>query len=213
MTRPQATPTRPRPPTRFPAVTTAPWRAARHHRHARSVIAALLIVASLVGLRAEHRRNDALRDAWGRSVTVWTAAADLDAGHVLTGDDLVARSLPPAALPDDPATDAPHGHRLVDAVGRGEILRVGRIQGDDPAVDGSRVATGRGGIALSAPAPHLELGDRVDLYGLLDGDRVAAGARVVDLTDGVPVVTVADHEIGAVIRAFTTGDVVPVLTG
>ena len=72
---------------------------------------------------------------------------------------------------------------------------------------------GRGGIALSTRAPHLEIGDRVDLYGLIDGDLVAADARVVDLTDDMPVVTVADHEIGAVIRAFTTGDVVPVLTG
>ena len=177
------------------------------------MVAALLIVASLVGLRAELGRSDAVREAWGPRVTVWTAAADLEAGHVLTGPDVVALSLPPAALPHDPATDAPHGRRLVDAVGRGEILRVGRIQGADPSVDGARVAAGRGGIALSTPAPHLEIGDRVDLYGLIDGGLVAAGARVVELTDDVPVVTVADHEIGAVIRAFTIGDLIPVLTG
>ncbi|MEZ5247540.1 MAG: SAF domain-containing protein [Acidimicrobiales bacterium] len=177
-------------------------------------MAALLILASLVALRAEHQAAARLRAEWGPHVAAWTVVTDLESGHVLAESDLVTRLLPPAALPADAVTVAPVGGRLLDSVGEGEIVRAGRVDGVDEASDGSHLGSGRGAVALSSAAPHLEVGDRVDLYGLLDGDLVAAGAVVVDVTDDrVPVVAVDDGDLPAVIRAFTTGDVVPVVTG
>jgi Flp pilus assembly protein CpaB len=175
-------------------------------------VATLLIVASIVLLRAEQRGAAALRDQWGPTVTAWTVVADLDSGHVLGQGDLAMRRLPPAALPADAVATAPYGRRLLDPVGEGEIVRAGRVDGGDPGPSGSRLGSGRGAVALTMPAPHLEIGDRVDLYGLLDGDIVAADAEVVDVTHEVPVVAVDDRDLPAVIRAFTTGDVVPVVT-
>ena len=188
-------------------------RSLRHDRRTRPVVATLLILLSIVGLRAEHRSAAAVRDEWGPIVTAWIVVTDLETGHVLSEHDVVSRRLPPAALPADAVAVAPHGRRLLDPVGEGEIVRVGRVDGGDPLTGGSRVGQGRGAVALSAPSPHLEIGDRVDLYGLFDGDIVASDAEVVDLADGVPVVAVDDHDLPAVIRAFTTGDVVPVVKG
>ena len=198
---------------RIPLRPGAVLRAARHHRRTRPILAALLIVLSLVAVRAERNRARALRDDWGPAVTTWTAALDLDAGHVLLAGDLVVRDLPPVALPTDAVRDAPLGRRLADPVSAGEIIRLGRLQGGDVSPNGALVGPGRGAVSLTSPSPHLAVGDRVDLYGLLDGDLVADRSEVIAISDGLAVVAVEARFLPAVIRALTLGDVVPVLVG
>lgn len=194
-----------------PMRTSALMRSLRHDRRTRPAVAALLIFASILGLRAEQARTTAMREQWGPMITAWVAAADFEAGHLLSEGDLEARLLPPAAVPPDAVADPPHGSRLADPVGRGEIVRAARIRGGDISVNGSRVGPGRGAVALNSAAAHLEVGDRVDLYGLLDGVRVADDTEIITITDGFPVVAIDDSDLAGVIRAFTVGDVVPVL--
>lgn len=168
---------------------------------------------SLIALRAERDRTAEVRSRWATTTPVWVAGSDLDAGHLLREEDLVSRRLPPAALPTDAAHEPPFGRRLRDSLGEGEIVRLGRLDDSAGSANGSRVGTDRGAIALNSMADHLTIGDRVDLFGLLDGHVVAADAHVIDMADGFPVVAVDVADLPAVIRAFSIGDVVPVLVG
>lgn len=177
------------------------------------MVAALLIAASLAALGNERARAVALRDQWGPTTAAWVTVDDLDAGHLLVDGDVTPVRLPPSAVPADAATDSPLGHRLADPMGEGEIVRLGRLRGGEESVTSSRVGPTRGAVALSVAAPHLEVGDRVDLYALLDGATVATDGEVVSMVDGVPVVAVERSELAAVIQAFSLGDVVPVLVG
>jgi hypothetical protein len=183
----------------------------RHDRRTRPAAAAFLIGVSLLVLRIDHRRVENAEAMWYPATTAWIAATDLDAGHLLGADDVVSRRLPPIALPVDAVADAPVGKRLADAIGAGEIIRGGRLRGGDGALSGSLVGSGRGALALTTAAPHLEVGDRVDLYGLFTGALVAAGAEVISLVDDAPVVAVSTSEVSAVVRALATGEVVPVV--
>ena len=177
------------------------------------MVAAILIVASLAALGNERARAVALRDQWGPTTTAWVAVDDLDAGHLLVDGDVTSALLPPSAVPTDAATGSPLGHRLADPMGEGEIVRLGRLRGGEESVTSSRVGPTRGAVPLSTAAPHLEVGDRVDLFALLDGASVATDAEVVSMVDGIPVVAVERADLSAVIRAFSLGDVVPVLVG
>lgn len=177
------------------------------------MVAALLIAASLAALGNERARAVASRDQWGPSTTAWVAVDDLDAGHLLVDGDVTAVLLPPAAVPADAATGSPLGQRLADPMGEGEIVRLGRLRGGEESVTSARVGPTRGAVPLATAAPHLEVGDRVDLFALLDGAAVATDAEVVAMVDGLPVVAVDRAELPAVIGAFSLGDVVPVLVG
>ncbi len=185
----------------------------RHHRRTRLLVTGLLVAAAWWAIQAEHRRAENAAAAWGPATIVWVAATDLDAGHLLASPDLIERTLPPGALPADVVTEPPLGQRLVDAVGQGEILREARVDGVGSSANGSVVGDGRGAVRLSLPTPHLQPGDHVDLYGLVTGSIVASRAEVIAVVDEIAVVAVAEEVLGDLIRAFTSGDVVPVLVG
>ena len=187
--------------------------AARHDRRTRPLLAVLLIAIALWAVRAEQRRADAASGAWSPHTDAWVAAANLEAGHLLEAHDIVHRALPPAALPVDAVREPPLGRRLTDAVGRNEVLREGRIDGRGSSANASQVGSGRGAVSLTQPTPHIQLGDRVDLYEPVTGAIVASGAEVIAVIDEIAVVAVVDHMLDDVIRAFISGDVVPVLVG
>ncbi len=187
--------------------------ALRRHRWPRLLL--VLAVALLLGARLDAAIGaaDAAERAWRPVDEVWVAVADLDAGVEITPDDVRPARLPSAALPRDPVTENPVGRRLRDAVAAGEIIRIGRLT---DGTDGTLVAllpADHGGVRLQSPAPHLRVGDVVDLYARLDGERVAARAEVVSIDDDLPTVAIATADLPAVIGAFTTGDVVPVVVG
>jgi len=164
-------------------------------------------------VRGEHERIRAIEASWGESRLTWVANREVGAGDAIGDADVVSRELPLAALPDDAAIDSPVGQRLTEAVATGEIIRTGRLSDRAASETASQVEVGHGALALTSAAPHLEPGDRVDLYALLTGEVVARNARVIRVVDGQPVVTVEQRSLAAVIVAFTTGDVVPVLVG
>lgn len=197
-------PTRPKSNAR--AVWNGAWRTHRHRRSVRLGAAAIVaLLATTITMRAEDAA-ERTRDQWTSTTTAWTAAHDLAAGTSLTPADLVTQPLPHTALPVDAVLDPPVGEVLLDDLATGEIVREGRLRGPE--------AGSGGALRLTEASPHLEPGDRVDLYRLLDGQAVARGARVVAVdADGIPVVQVATAELPAVIASLTTGSVVPVTIG
>lgn len=188
-------------------------RSLAHDRRTRPVLAIVLISISLLALRHERDRAHTVRNAWNPSHDVWMTTDDFPAGHRLEPGDVELRALPSAALPADPVNASPVGQRLHQPVGEGEILREQRLRPGDRSAAGSTVGDGRGAVAITAPSPHLEPGDRVDLYDVLTGDKVATGGEVISTIESVALVAVADLDISRVIRSLATGDVVSVLVG
>lgn len=207
------TPPRHRPSPQPPLSPTAVVRRVRHDRRTRPVVALVLVALSLIGAGAEHDRLRTARQEWGPATTTWIARDALAAGHLLAEVDVVARRLPPVAVPVDAVAESPVGRRLTEAVGAGEVLQNTRLSDGGTSANGSRVGNGRGAVALSTTPTPLDVGDVVDLYALLDGTIVATGAEVIAVTDQIPLVAVDHDDLGAVIRSFSLGDVVPVLVG
>jgi SAF domain-containing protein len=187
--------------------------AIRRSRWPRVVL--VLVVAILVGGYLDRAAGEAAEaaDAWAPLTDAWVAATDLEAGITIGPADVVRRSLPAIALPRDPVRESPVGRRLHDDLVAGEIVRDGRLTDGAAGPLAARLPGGTGGVRLLSPAPHLAAGDVVDLYALLSGEQVARGAEVISVDDGMPTVAIATNELPAVVRSFTTGDVVPVLVG
>jgi hypothetical protein len=202
-----------RPDTRWRPDPAAVRLAMRRSRWPRIIL--VLIVAFVVGGYLDRAAGEATEaaDAWAPLTDVWVAAGDLEAGIALEPADLVRRSLPAVALPRDPVRESPVGRRLHDGLVAGEVVRDGRLADGATGPLAARLPEGAGGVRLLNPAPHLAAGDVVDLYALLSGERVARGAEVISMDDGLPTVAIAAGELPAVVRAFTTGDVIPVLVG
>ncbi|ROR90006.1 SAF domain-containing protein [Nocardioides aurantiacus] len=120
------------------------------------------------------------------TVQAWTAASDLPGGSVLRPGSVVAREVPPDALPDDAVTDPRQvvGRVLAAPVTRGETLtRLRVVQG--------RLLRGYPGrtavplrVADGTAVSLLRVGDRVS-FVLADPDGRAAPELLVD---DVPVV-------------------------
>lgn len=186
-------------------------RLASRRRPGRVALAAALALGAFqVNARAEDRAERARR-AWGEHETVWVATSPIDAGAVIHPDAVAPRQLPRAALPDDAATSSPVGRRTAVALAAGESIRSARLAGRGPIA--AQLADDEGAIGLTVAAPHVVPGDIVDLHSQLTGERVAAGARVLRVDDDVPVVAVAEADLAALVRTFTTGDVVAVVVG
>jgi pilus assembly protein CpaB len=202
-----------RPDTRWRPDPAALRLAIRRSRWPRVVL--VLIVAMGVGGYLDRTVGEAAEaaEAWAPLTDTWVAATDLAAGITLGPADVVRRPLPAAALPRDPVRESPVGRRLHDDLVAGEVVRDGRLADGATGPLAARLPEGAGGVRLLSPAPHLAAGDVVDLYALLNGERVARGAEVISMDDDLPTVAVAGAELPAVVRAFTTGDVVPVLVG
>lgn len=188
-------------------------RQLRHDRRLRPALAAALILLTLWALRSDHAGTRAVRAGWEASTDTWQADRPLDAGQVLGPADVRRVALPPIALPLDAVIDNPVGRRVSVAIAPGEILRAERLAGPGDSANASLVGPGRGALTLAADAPHLDQGDRVDLYALLDGSVLATDAEVIAIADTAPVVAIGDSDLPAVIQALSFGDVVPVLVG
>ncbi|MEQ8840130.1 MAG: hypothetical protein RIB98_04045 [Acidimicrobiales bacterium] len=185
----------------------------RHHRWSRPLLAVLLVAICLSTVRSAQQRSEIAAAAWTPHLDAWVTTGELAAGHRLAEGDVVRRPLPAGALPRDATVDSPVGRHLADAVGEGEILRDGRLGDPAATANSSLVGPGRGAVGLPTPSPHLQVGDRVDLYALFTGARVGADAEVLSVVDGLAVVAVADEYVPSVIGALSVGELVPVLVG
>ncbi len=124
-----------------------------------------LAPASVALVSAASGRAERTLAGYGPLRRVPVARHDLERGHVLAGDDIEWRDLPPAAVPSDVVAGSPVGHTVVDRLARGEVIGELRIA---PAGLSPLAATvGPGQRALAVPRPagglHLAVGDRVDV--------------------------------------------------
>ena len=138
---------------------------------------------------------------------------DLPAGALIGPEDTAVRLLPVAVVPRDPVLDDPTGSRLRDPVATDEVLREGRLSSRAGSASAARLPPGTAGLGIDDGGADFTIGDRIDLHGLLTGIRLARDAEVIALADGGITVAIGSAEIDAVIRALTTGGVVPVLVG
>lgn len=152
------------------------------------------------------------RAQWQTEINGWVVTRDLEAGTTLGADDLAATRLPTAGTPHDAILRDPVGLTVRDSMAAGEIVRDGRLT----SVSGrlaAQLGEASGALTIATDKTPLMPGDLVDLYGLIDGNRLATDAGVIEVDEGFVTVAVADQQIRAVIQSLTVGGVVPVLVG
>lgn len=125
-------------------------------RDARLVLGVVLVLVSVVAGAKVFASAD-------RTIAVWVVARDLDAGTVLSADDLVRRQvrLPGSSSRYVAATAVPAGYVLVRAVGEGELLPAQAIASPEHA-GARRLVTVA--VARNHLPPGLASGERVDVY-------------------------------------------------
>lgn len=164
-----------------------------------------LIIALAAALVAAFFAAQAVKLA-APSVPVLVAGQDLAPGERLTEDRLSVKEFPAAAVPQDRVTgdmlDSAVGAHLKTAVAAGDPIRTGHIAELSPpggTVAARLALTGRKelrGYALPADATQgliLEVGDRVDLIGVVDvpdGTGANNVATAQTLVWGAPVLHV-----------------------
>ncbi len=184
----------------------------RRSRWPRLVLTA--VIGLVVGLWLVGIYNNATtaRAQWQTGIDGWTATRDLEAGTTLTTNDLTPTRLPTAGTPHDATLTDPHGLTLRDSMATGEIVRDGRLTTATGQL-AAQLGDAAGGLTIATDGTPLEAGDLVDLYGLIDGTRLANDASVIEVHEGFVTVAIADHQLQAVIQSLTIGGVVPVLVG
>lgn len=185
---------------------------ARRSRWPRLVLTALFGLGVGLWLVGIYNDTTAARARWQTEIDGWVATRDLAAGTTLSSDDLASTRLPNAGTPRDATTGDPTGLTLRDSMAAGEIVRDGRLNTADGRL-AAQLGEAAGGLTIATDGTPLEAGDLVDLYGLIDGERLADDARVIEVHEGFVTVAIADQQIQAVIQSLTVGGVVPVLVG
>ncbi len=159
-----------------------------------------------------HNDTTSARAQWRTEIDGWVAGRDLEAGTTLSSDDLTATRLPSAGVPRDATLSEPFGLTLRDSIAAGEIIRDGRLTTASRHL-AAQLGEATGGLTIAVDGTPLTPGDLVDLYGLIDGNRLATDAGVIKVHEGFVTVAVHDQQIRAVIQSLTVGGVVPVLVG
>ncbi len=202
-----------RPPIATVRTTIESWRvSARRSRWPRLVLTALIGLGVGLWLVGIYNDTETARARWQTEIDGWVATRDLAAGTTLTSDDLASTRLPTAGTPHDATTGDPTGLTLRDSMAAGEIVRDGRLNTADGQL-AAQLGEAAGGLTIATDGTPLEAGDLVDLYGLIDGRRLADDARVIEVHEGFVTVAIAEQQIRAVIQSLTVGGVVPVLVG
>lgn len=140
-------------------------------------------------------------EALGRTVRVAVAVAPLAPGDSVATATVVLRSLPAAAVPSTALTVVPVDAVLRQHVAPGEVLTAA-----DLASEGANLPDGWRTVAIAGRGafPPLEPGALVDVIA---GSAVlAAGAVVIDVTEGGIVVAVPAESAPAVATAAAAGE-------
>lgn len=186
--------------------------AVRRSRWPRVVLTAAIGLFVGLWLSGIYDSAATARAQWQTEIDGWVVTRDLEAGTTLTTDDLASTRLPAAGTPHDATTGDPNGFTLRDSMATGEIVRDGRLTTAAGPL-AAQLGEAAGGLTIATDGTPLGAGDLVDLYGLIDGNRLAEDARVIEVHEGFVTVAVADQQIQAVIQSLTIGGVVPVLVG
>ena len=115
-------------------------------------------------------------------------------------------------MPDGLVRQDPTGARARDRLLPGEAVHSARLA-IGTGTTAALLPAGRVAITLSHDGAALEPDDRIDLHDGLTGARLARDARVLGADDTRFTAAVDRREIVGVVRALTTGGVVPVVTG
>jgi hypothetical protein len=171
---------------------------ARHPRVYWTVVVGLALAAA-VQLHTRARQLDAATRAWGDTVTVWVATADL-----APGDPVSAQAVAyPSALTAPGRLDRdPTGLVAVQHIGTGDVVRmvdVGRAGLDLLPREWRGVS-----IAVDSAALALAPGTRVDVVAV--GALVVGDAVVVAVADGTVTVGVPADAAPAVADAAQHGE-------
>lgn len=209
-----------RSPVRHPLVPVAAWR--RMLRRLRTSLAlrwlAVAAAAGLVAAEASRLSTDAAaeRAAWGSSAPVVVALGDLQVGDVVGPGDVSVDEWPEAVIPPGAVATPPVGRVVTAPIVEGEAVVAARLA---PAgLRGAAALIPDGFVAVAvpasssygAPAPPLELGDRVDV---LAPDVVADGAVVVAVDDDAVTVAVPSADAADVADAVAASIVTLALRG
>ncbi len=205
---------------------TVPWwrRSRRRVRRWLLALGLAAVAAGLVTVRVDEAARTMAGLGTTRSVTV--ARRDLAVGRVLAADDLVARTLPVDAVPEDAADGAIEGRTVTAAIGAGEVVSALRLAPDGVGGLAALVPAGRRAIAVPTGGTglHVEVGDRVDVLVATDdssygGDSsgssavVATAAVVIAVDDAAVTLAVDRRDAPSVARALASGTPVLALTG
>jgi hypothetical protein len=171
---------------------------ARHPRVYWTVVVGLALVAGCQ-LHTTAQQFDAATRAWGESVTVWVATADLAPGDPVAAQ---ATAFPSALAAPGRLDRDPTGLVAVQHIGAGDVVRVvdiGRAGLDLLPREWRGVS-----IAVDSAALTLAPGTRVDVVAV--GALVVADAVVVAVADGAVTVGVPADAAPAVADAAQHGE-------
>lgn len=191
--------------------------------------AALALTALTAGtVHATLRDAAAARAAYGETVGVVVATAEVAAGDPVDASVATTRLLPRALVPAGALRGAPPGRPALAALVPGEVVLAGRIAGGGTGGLAALLAPGERAVPVPLAVPGLELapGDHVDVVaggatgGGPDGDLpvgpgpprvVAADARVLATAEETVVVAVPAPAARALAAALTAGPVLAAL--
>ncbi len=171
-------------------------------------VVAVIVLATTVN-RARTAADQAA-EQWDPDRTVWVAATPLPAGAEIATGDVVARPAPAALTPADATAESPVGARVTVAHAAGEILRDARLVGRDDSTVTSLIPAGHSAVTVDVDEDIFVVGDRVELYALLNGRLVGSGL-VVAAHEGA--VTVGVQRPGPVVVELGRGGVAVSLNG
>lgn len=187
----------------------------RRRRVGRWGLAIALGAAAAIWTSSLAADADRQRRQWSTSSTVWVVTGDVTAGDVIEPHDLEPRNLPAAALPEGALTverSSPSGHRARVDLHPGEVLLGPRLTGDAPSEVTARLPADTRGVVIPAgETDPFVVGDRVDLYDLLDGRPLERDALVVAVEATTITVAVRSDRTGTVVASLAAGGVVAVL--
>lgn len=194
----------------------------RRHRVLYWATALVLLSVTVVSVSTISARADRAREAYGTSVAVVVAQADVAAGALIGPGDVAIADIPRALVPEGSATEAV-GRRASAPIVAGEVVVDARLAPFGRSATVARLPEGTRGIAIPIfdAAPPTELGDRVDLIASLDPlgypDRpgtsiVSADVVVVSTGDTAITVAVPLGDMAAVADAVANGSVMLALS-
>ncbi len=209
-----------------PHRTLRPLRPRLPHRAVPMLVAGLLLTALTVGVvHATLRRADAAAAAYGTTVPVVVATAEVAVGAPLDANVAEVRRLPLALVPDGALDVVPDGRRALTALSPGEVVLARRVSGSEAAGPAALLGPDDRAVPVPLAVPGLPLaaGDRVDVVaggapgGGLGGDLptgptgptvVAADALVLVADEEVVVVALPRAAAIDVAAALTAGPLV-----
>jgi Flp pilus assembly protein CpaB len=176
-------------------------------------------LALLTGLTAARLLGEAASRAeeLGGLREVRVTARSVDAGHLLTADDVAVRRLPAAVLPEGAVAASPAGHTVLVPLAPGEVVLESKLA--PWGVEGVAALVPPGRRALAVPAARgglaLRRGNHVDVLATFDTIEdeaeptfaVASAAQVLDVAEESVTVAVTPEEALRVALATSRGTV------